>query len=147
MGGVSMQRVLLGVSIITLLGIGVAIIGQILMVTQGITYTPSGQPTDPTPLNTIISFMAGIGGALSMPLSFVTFIFGIIVMAQRNQTRWLIATVVAGILAVCGLIGMAWILLSANSSIAFVTPLALISIVTLLYSLGDRSGKAMPQQP
>ncbi|HEY7778688.1 MAG TPA: hypothetical protein VIC85_00620 [Ktedonobacterales bacterium] len=45
------------------------------------------------------------------------------------------ALVVAGMLALVGLVGMAWVLLSANSPIAFVTPLAMVPLVALFYAV------------
>jgi hypothetical protein len=130
-----MKRTLLIVSIGTLLVVGVAVAGQALVVTQGIYYTPSGQPANPTPLALVATFMAGAGSALSMPLCMATAILGLVIAGMRQQYRWIMAILGACLLSMVGLFGMAWILLSANSPVAFVTPLALIVLVTLLYGL------------
>ena len=137
-----MQRALLILSIGTLLVLGAAVAGQALVVMLGVTYTPSGQPADLTPLPVIVSFLAGLGGILSVPLCLATFVLGLVAMLAREQYGWVVAVVVAGVLGLVGVVGMAWVLLSANSPVAFVTPLALIPLVTVLYSLRPDPGTA-----
>jgi hypothetical protein len=137
-----MKRTLLIVSIGTLLVLGAAVAGQALVVTLGVTYTPSGQIANPIPLAVVASFMAGVGTILSFPLCLATGVLGLVATALREQYRWLVAVVVAGLLGLVGLVGMALVLLSTNSPVAFVTPLVLVPLVTLLYSLRSDPGTA-----
>jgi flagellar basal body-associated protein FliL len=130
-----MKRSLLILSIVTPVLLGAAIAGQVVVVTQGITYTPDGQPTNPTPMATIATFMAAAGAVLSIPLCLAAFVLGLVAMGERKQAGWIATLVAAGLLAVAGLFGMAWVLLSANSPIPLVAPLGLVALVTLLYSL------------
>jgi hypothetical protein len=137
-----MQRAVLIVSIVTLLALAATIAGQALVVTLGVTYTPTGQLVNPTPLATSASAMAGVGGILSFPLCLATFTLGLTAMILRRQYTWVAATIVAGLLGLVGLLGMAWVLLSANSPVAFWTPLVPIPLVTLFYSLRPASETA-----
>lgn len=127
-----MKRALRIVSVLTLVSLGAAIIGQALVFALGVSYTPSGQLVHPTPLALVASSLAGFGSIASMPLTFVTFILGLIVTADERRYGWLVALVVAGGLAFVGLLGMAWVILSGNSPVAFQTPLVGIPLVTLL---------------
>jgi hypothetical protein len=137
-----MKRALLIVSICTLLVIGVAVVGQALVVTQRVYYTPSGQPINPTPLALVATYMAGVGGALSFPLCLLTCALGLVVMILHKHCRWVVAVIVAGLLSLVGLFGMAWVLLSVNSPVALATPLCLVVLVILLYSLWPNAGNA-----
>ncbi|WIG60604.1 MAG: hypothetical protein OJF49_003352 [Ktedonobacterales bacterium] len=130
-----MKRALLVVSICTLLALGVAVVGRALVVTQGVTYTPSGQPADPTPLAITATLMEGIGSVLAALLCLATFVLGVATAAARKRSGWVAAFVVAGLLALVGFVGMAWVLLSVNSPVAWGTPLALVPLVALLYAL------------
>jgi hypothetical protein len=129
-----MKRALVIVSVATLLVIGVAVVGRALIETQGITYGPNGLPVTPSPLATVAIVVDGIQ-FLAIPLCLATGVLGLIVAATRSEYGWLVALVVAGMLALVGLVGMAWVLLSANSPIAFVTPLAVVPLVALFYAV------------
>jgi flagellar basal body-associated protein FliL len=76
-----------------------------------------------------IAFIAGLG---AMPLALAAFILGVVVTADEKRSAWLVAVIVAGVLALVGLGGMAWVLLSASSLVAFQTPLVVVPIVTAL---------------
>ncbi|HEX6796332.1 MAG TPA: hypothetical protein VF116_01315 [Ktedonobacterales bacterium] len=134
-----MVRALLIVSISTLLVLGVAIAGQALVVLLGVSYTPSGLPVDPTPLAVVVSIMASAGGLLSLPLVLATCVLGLVAAALRRQYTWIVAIAGVGLLALVGLVGTAWMILSTNSPVALVTPLALVAMVTLLYGLRSSS--------
>ena len=130
-----MKRVLWIVSLLTVVALGAAIVGQALVVIMGVTYTPDGTPVDPTPQAVVVADLAGFGGVLALPLAVATFVLGVVATAEDRRSGWLAAIVTAGIAAFVGLVGMAWVILSANSPVAFQTPLAVIPLVTLLYSL------------
>jgi hypothetical protein len=132
-GGVAVKRALRIISVLTLVSLGAAIIGQVLVFALGVSYSPSGQLVHPTPMALVASALAGFGGIASMPLTFVTFILGLVAAADERRYGWLVALVVAGGLAFAGLLGMAWVILSGNSPVAFQTPLVGIPLVTLLY--------------
>jgi hypothetical protein len=129
-----MKLALLIVSIGTLIVIGVAVIGHALVVTQVVTYTPTGQIANPTPLAVVATFMDAVGSGLAMPLCLVTAVLGLVATAGRAQYGWLAAVVVAGVLALVGLVGMAYIILDANVVVPFVAPLAVVPLVTVLYA-------------
>ncbi len=124
------------ISVLTLVTLVAAIVGQALTYALGIVYDPNGQPVDPTPLNQAITYGGAVGGILSLPLTATTFILGLVVMAGERHFGWLAALVVAGVVAFVGLIAMAWVLLSVTSPIAFQTPLVTIPVVTLLSNFG-----------
>jgi hypothetical protein len=126
-----MRRALVILALLTLLSLLAAIVGQALVYRWGVTYSPEGQPTNPTPQAYAASDLAGFGALLSMPLAFVTFILGIVATANAHRYGWLTALLVAGFLALAGLVAMAWILLSSTSPLAFQTPLVLVPLVTL----------------
>lgn len=135
-----MKRALLIVSAGTLIAVVVAVVGQALVVTQGVYYDPSGQVVNPTPLAVLATAMAGIGMYLALLLTAATFVLGGVTMGVRGDYRWLVALAVASALTLVGIVGMAWVLLSVNSPVAFVTPLGLVSLVTIIYSLCPDSG-------
>lgn len=140
-----MRRALLILSLLTLLALLAAIVGQALVYSWDITYTPEGQPTNPTPQAYAANDLAGFGALLSMPLTFATFILSVIATANARRYGWLAALLVASFLALAGLIPMAWILLSGRSPISFYTPLVLIPLVTLQYVLFPANrGAAVP---
>jgi hypothetical protein len=128
-----MRRVLWIVSLVTLVVLGAGILGQALIVLFGVYYAPSGDPADPTPLAVIVTAL-DLGGLIAMPLTAAALILGLITTAQDRRYGWLVAVVLATLLACVGLIGMAWVILSVNSPIAFQTPLAAIALVTAAYS-------------
>ena len=130
-----MRRALLIVLWLNLLVIALAVVGQVLVFTLGVTYTPTGQITAPTPLANVASLMTGVGGILSLPLTLVTFILAVVAAGHRKQTTWIVVFLVVGAVALVGLFVMAWMLLSTTSPIAFVTPFALIPFAALAYSL------------
>ena len=118
-------------------------IGDALIYTQGITYNPDGLPANPSALATVATIMSGVGGVLSMPLTLATFILGLVLTIQRRQTQWSMVIGVAGALAFIGLLGMAWVILSARTPVSFCAPLALVSLTTLACCLlGSRSAAA-----
>ena len=130
-----MKRALCIVSVLTLVVLGMASLGQALVFAWDVTFTPDGTVADPTPQAVIVSAAAGISGILSMPLVAATFVLGVIATSQEKQYGWLAALFGAGALAVLGIFGMAWVLLSTRSPIAFQLPLATIALVTMLYCL------------
>ncbi|HZC76832.1 MAG TPA: hypothetical protein VE258_03745 [Ktedonobacterales bacterium] len=130
-----MKRALCIVSVLTLVVLGIASLGQALVFAWDVTFTPDGTVADPTPQAVIVSAAAAIGGILSMPLVAATFVLGVIATSQEKQYGWLAALFGAGALAVLGIFGMAWVLLSTRSPIAFQLPLATIALVTMLYCL------------
>lgn len=130
-----MKHALRIVSLVTLVVLGAAIIGQALVVMIGVAYTPDGIPLDPTPQAQVAGGLASFGSLFGMPLAVATFTLGLVAMAQARHFGWLVATVGAAALVGVGLIGMAWILLGegASNPLAFQTPLVVIPLVTLLY--------------
>jgi hypothetical protein len=130
-----MKRALWIVSLLAVVALGAAIVGQALVVIMGVTYTPEGTPVDPTPQAVVVGDLATFGGVLALPLAMATFVLGVVATAEDRRYGWLAAMVTAGVVAFVGLVGMAWVILSANSPVAFQTPLAVIPLVTLLYSL------------
>jgi hypothetical protein len=123
------------VSMLTLVTLAAAIVGQILIYAVGIRYGPSGQPINPTPLNVVLSNAAPLGGIIAMPLAFAAFILGLVATITDYRPGWVAAVAVAGVIAVVGLVTIAWVLLSVASPIAFQTPLLAIPLVTTLYSV------------
>ena len=128
-----MKRALCIVSVLTLVVLGIASLGQALVFAWDVTYTPDGTVADPTPQAVIASAAAAIGGILSMPLAAATFVLGVIATSQEKRYGWL---------AALGILGMAWVLLSTRSPIAFQLPLATIALVTMLYCLVPASRRA-----
>jgi len=130
-----MRQALLILSLLTLAVIAAANIGEALIFTQNITYNPDGLPANPSLLATFATIMSGAGGVLSMALTLATFILGLILTIQHRQGIWSPAIGVAGILAFAGLLGMAWVILSARTPISFCAPFALVPLTTLAYCL------------
>ena len=130
-----MRQALLILSLLTLAVIAAANIGDALIYMQGITYNPDGLPANPSTLATVATIMSGAGGVLSMPLTLATFILGLILTIQRRQALWSAAIGVAGALAFIGLLGMAWVILSARTPVSFCAPLTLVPGATLAYCL------------
>ncbi len=137
-----MKRALCIVSVLTLVVVGIASLGQALVFAWDVTYTPDGTVADPTPQAVIASAAEALGGILSMPLVAATFVLGVIATSQQKQYGWLVALCGAGALAALGILGMAWVLLSTRSPIAFQLPLATIALVTMLYCLVPASRRA-----
>jgi hypothetical protein len=129
-----MKRLLQIVSFITLITVFAAMVAQALTVTQGITYDQNGQPVNPSTLTLIVTIL-GVAGMISLPLTAVDGVLGIVVTGLEQRFAWLAAVVVAGALALVGLFAMIWILLSAQSPIAFQAPFVIIPLVTLAYTL------------
>jgi hypothetical protein len=129
-----MRHALAIVSLLSLAVLVVAVVGQALVYALGVTYTPEGQPTDPTPLAYAVSFASSFGGLLAMPFTCATFILGLVATADARRYGWLAALLVAALLALAGLIAMAWVILSVRSPLAFQTPLLAIPLVTTLYT-------------
>ena len=77
----------------------------------------------------------GIGSVLGALLCLATFVLGIATAVARKVYGWVVAFVIAGLLALMGFVGMAWVLLSVNSPVAWVTPLALVPLIAVLYAL------------
>lgn len=129
-----MKRALQIVSLVTLGAVLAAQVAQALTVTQGIYYDPSGQPVNPSTLTLVVTIL-GVAGIIALPLTAATFALGVVATGLARRYGWLAAVVVAGGLALVGLFGMIWVLLSVQSPIAFQTPFALIPLVTLAYTL------------
>lgn len=137
-----MKHILLISSIVTLVVLGMAIISQALVVAQGIIYGSDGLPVDPTPLALTLTYTTFIGGLLGAFLCLVTGVLGLVTAASRNQYRWFVGIILAGALAAAGLFGVALIVLSGVNAVSFVTPFALIPLVTGVYSLQPDAGMA-----
>src|SRR5947209_18650759 len=103
-----MKRALCSVSMLTLVVLGVASLGQALVFAWDVTYTPSGTVANSTPQAVIASAAAGFGGILSLPLVAATFILGVIATVEDKRYGWLAALFVAGALAGVAIVGMAW---------------------------------------
>jgi hypothetical protein len=140
-----MRQALLILSLLTLVVILAANIGDALIYTQGITYNPDGLPVNPSTLATVATLLSGVGGVLSMPLTLATFVLGLVLTIQRQQASWAMTIGVAGALAFIGLIGMAWVILSARTPVSFCAPFALVPLTTLAYCLlaGKRATAAV----
>ena len=130
-----MKRLLLIISVVTLVVLGLAIIGQALLVAQGVVYDSDGLPVDRAPLALVLTYVVFIGSIVGGLLCLVAGLLALVAAASRNQYGWFVALLLAGAFALVGLFGMAWVLLSANSVVALVAPLALVPLVTGLYSL------------
>jgi hypothetical protein len=129
-----MKRALQIVSLLTLVTVIAAIVAQAFTITQGVYYTPNGQLINPSALTQVVTVLSMVG-ILAMSLTTVNFALGSVVTGLERRYAWLVAVIVAGGLAFAGLIGMAWILLSERSPVALQAPLAVISLVTLAYTL------------
>ena len=129
-----MKRLLQIVSFITLITVFAAMVAQALTVTQGITYNSNGQPVNPSTLTLVITIL-GVAGMLSLPLTLVDGVLGIIVAGLEQRYAWLVAVVVAGALALVGFFAMILVILSVQSPIAFQAPFVLVPLVTLAYTL------------
>lgn len=137
-----MKRALQLVSLATLVTVLAAVVAQALTVAQGIIYDANGQPVNPSTLTLIVTVL-GIVGLVSLPLTAASGVLGILVTGLDRRYGWLVAVMVAGGLALMGLFGMIWILLSAQSPIAFQAPLALVPLVTLAYAIAPASRRAV----
>jgi hypothetical protein len=137
-----MKRLVQIVSLATLITVVAAMVAQALTVTQGITYDQNGQPVNPSTLTLIVTIL-GVAGMLSLPLTAVDGVLGIICAGLAQHYVWLIAVVVAGLLALVGFFVMIWILLSVESPIAFQTPFVLVPLVTLAYTLAPASPRTV----
>jgi hypothetical protein len=82
-----MKRALCIVSVLTLVAVGIASLGQALVFAWDVTYTPDGTVADPTPQAVIASAAAAIGGILSMPLAAATFVLGVVTRAIKLLYR------------------------------------------------------------
>lgn len=137
-----MRRVLWIISLVTLATVIAAIVAQALTVTQAIYYTPSGQPTNPSAVTQAVTIL-GVAGIFSLPLAAGTFVLGIVASGLEHRSGWLVAVVVAGMLAFVGMLVMVWILLSERSPIALQTPLLVIPLVTLAYAVLPASPRSV----
>ena len=137
-----MKRVLQIVSLVTLVTVVAAMVAQVLTVTQGITYDSNGQPVNPSTLTLVVT-MLGVAGMISLPLTAVDGVLGIVVTGLDQRYGWLIAVVVAGLLALLGFFAMIWVLLSVESPIAFQAPFVIIPLVTLAYTLAPTPRSAV----
>lgn len=129
-----MKRALQVLSLVTLVGVIAATVAQALTVTQGITYDPNGQPLNPSALTQWVTIL-GITGMLAIPLVALTFTLGLVVAGLDHRPGWLVAILIAGALSFVGVLGVIWVLLSANIPVAFQTPMALVPLATLLYTV------------
>ena len=129
-----MKRALQIVSLVTLITVVAAMVAQALTVTQGITYDSNGQPVNPSTLTLIVTIL-GVAGMISLPLTAIDGVLGIVVTGLEQRYAWLVAVVVAGLLALVGLFAMIWVLLSVESPIVFQAPFVIVPLVTLAYTL------------
>ena len=137
-----MKRALQIVSLVTLITVVAAMVAQALTVTQGITYDSNGQPVNPSTLTLIVTIL-GVVGMVSLPLTAVDGVLGILVTGLEQRYAWLVAVVVAGALALVGLFVMIWILLSVQSPIAFQALFVIVPLVTLAYTLAPVPRRAV----
>jgi|GEM_PF-1357554 uncharacterized membrane protein len=137
-----MKRALQIVSLVTLITVVAAMVAQALTVTQGITYDSNGQPVNPSTLTLIVTIL-GVVGMVSLPLTAVDGVLGILVTGLEQRYAWLVAVVVAGALALVGLFVMIWILLSVQSPIAFQALFVIVPLVTLAYTLAPVSRRTV----
>lgn len=137
-----MKRALQIVSLVTLITVVAAMVAQVLTVTQGITYDSNGQPVNPSTLTLIVTVL-GVAGMVSLPLTAVDGVLGILVIGLEQRYAWLVAGMVAGALALVGLFVMIWILLSVQSPIAFQAPFVIVPLVTLAYTLAPVSRRTV----
>ena len=137
-----MKRALQIVSLVTLITVVAAMVAQALTVTQGITYDSNGQPVNPSTLMLIVTIL-GVAGMVSLPLTAVDGVLGILVTGLEQRYAWLVAVVVAGALALVGLFVMIWILLSVQSPIAFQALFVIVPLVTLAYTLAPVSRRTV----
>lgn len=136
-----MKRAVQIISLLALLTVMAAIVSQALTVTQGIYYDPNGQPVNPSTMTQVVTIL-GIAGLLALPLVAGAFILGLIATVLDRRYGWLVAVLIAGAVALVGLFAMAWVLLSERSLLAFQTPLAVVPLVTLAYTLAPARGRA-----
>ena len=137
-----MKRALQIVSLVTLITVVAAMVAQALTVTQGITYDSNGQPVNPSTLTLVVTIL-GVAGMISLPLTVVDGVLGIVVTGLEQRYAWLVAVVVAGVLALVGLFAMIWILLSVESPIAFQAPFVIVPLVTLAFTLAPASRRVV----
>jgi hypothetical protein len=80
------------VSLLTLVVLGAAIVGQALVVMIGVEYRPDGIPLDPTPQALVAGSLSGFSSLLAMPLVVATFTLGLVATAQvrryAGSWRW-----------------------------------------------------------
>jgi hypothetical protein len=62
-----MRQALLILSLLTLVGIAAANIGDALIFTQGITFNPDGLPANPSTLTTVATILSGAGASSAYP--------------------------------------------------------------------------------
>lgn len=136
-----MKRAVQIISLLALLTVMAAIVSQALTVTQGIYYDSNGQPVNPSTMTQVVTIL-GIAGLLGLPLVAGAFILGLIAITLDRRYGWLVAVLIAGAVALVGLFAMAWVLLSERSLLAFQTPLAVVPLVTLAYTMGPARGRA-----
>ncbi|HEY1389311.1 MAG TPA: hypothetical protein VGF38_12270 [Ktedonobacterales bacterium] len=129
-----MKRLLQIVSLVTLVMVIAAMVAQVLTVTQGVTYDSNGQPVNPSTLTLIVTIL-GVAGMISLPLTAIDGVLGIAVTGLDQRYGWLIAVVFAGLLTLVGFFVMILVILSVESLIAFQAPFALVTLVTLAYTL------------
>ncbi|MDE3229542.1 MAG: hypothetical protein KGO05_06650 [Chloroflexota bacterium] len=139
-----MRRGLLIVSVGALVVGGAALLAQALLFTWGVVYDTRGQPTNPTPAALAATWVAGVGVPLSFLLCAGVFAYGVVAMTAGRAWRWLVALVVAGGLALAGMFGVIWVLLSANSPIALAAPSLLVPLLTAAYALCPAASSSFP---
>jgi uncharacterized membrane protein len=80
-----MKRALQIVSLVTLITVVAAMVAQVLTVTQGITYDSNGQPVNPSTLTLIVTVL-GVAGMVSLPLTAVDGVLGILVTGLEQRS-------------------------------------------------------------
>lgn len=130
-----MRRGLLIASVGALIVGGAATIAQALLFAWGVVYDARGLPTNPTPAALAATWIAALGVPLSFALCASVFVYGAVAMTAGRAWRWLATLIVGACLALAGMVGVAWILLSANSPFTLAAPLLLVPLITTAYSL------------
>ncbi len=92
-----MKRALQIVSLITLIMALAALVAQALTVAQGIYYDSNGQPVNPSTLTLIVTIL-GVAGMISLPLTAVDFVFGIVVAGLEQRYIWIVVLLVSAML-------------------------------------------------
>jgi hypothetical protein len=93
---------------------------------------------DPTLQALVIRSMADLDVRLRMPLCLPTFVLSLVATAKRKQYAWVVAIVIAGLVGLAGLlgpVGRRGCSCLLTTGVTFVTPLGLVALITLVYSL------------
>lgn|SRR5262249_46846170 len=136
-----MKRALEIISLLTLVALGAAIVGQVLIAAlsldMSVHYTPSGELTDLRQPAVVVSALAVLDTILAILLALATFVLGVVAVVLDKRYRWLVPVVIGSLLAFAGLVWMAWgrLFSQQSSPIAFQAPLVAIPVIMALYGL------------